>query len=43
MESYLMLGGMADKLNDMSLEEIEASAVVKHEHIGVILEEVLWK
>lgn len=43
MESYLMLGGMADKLNDMSLEEIEASAVAKHKSIGVILEEVLWK
>lgn len=42
-EDYLMPGGLADKLNDMSLEEIEQNAVARHKSIQLILEQELWK
>lgn len=43
LEDYLMPGGIADKLNDMSLNEIEQNAVAVHKSIGLILEQELWK
>lgn len=40
---YLMPGKLADLLNDMSVEEIEAAAVCSHRSIGSVIEEVLFK
>lgn len=42
-KDYLMPGRIADRLNDMTLEEIEKEALCAHRSIGSVLEEVLFK
>jgi hypothetical protein len=39
---YLLPGALAAGLNEMSLEEIEVSAVAMDKSIGRVLEKVLW-
>jgi len=42
-KDYLMSGKIADRLNDMTLEEIELEALCAQRSIGSVLEEVLFK